>query len=199
MTGSRPKTRIRQLEAGERVPVGQPKRYRSSHGYVRLRWREGLYAYVEVYEHRVVGGVVTSSEHVHHVNHNKADNRPENLQPVSALEHRRLHVDRFDVGEAWAAYEGGATTTALATRYDVTPGHVSRVLRAAGHTLRTAARRPVPCDEQRALALHQRGVRWDVIARTLGVSRMIVHRRLTGLGCAPFPPGRSRTDPAERA
>lgn len=71
---------IRSLKAGDPIPPGEPRRYLSSHGYVRLRWKVGKRRYVEVYEHRVVDGVVTDAPQVHHHNRVKHDNRPENLE-----------------------------------------------------------------------------------------------------------------------
>lgn len=49
-----------------------------------------------VYEHRLVasekiGRLVTSLEHVHHINGDKTDNRPENLEVLTVAEHRFLH------------------------------------------------------------------------------------------------------------
>jgi hypothetical protein len=49
-----------------------------------------------VFEHRVVmenmlGRLLGSEEHVHHINEIKSDNRPENLQVLSAVEHMSLH------------------------------------------------------------------------------------------------------------
>lgn len=49
-------------------------------------------------EHRLVmetilGRELTADEHVHHINRDRADNGPENLQVVSASEHAKLHPD----------------------------------------------------------------------------------------------------------
>jgi len=49
-----------------------------------------------VWEHRIVaaemlGRPLTAAEFVHHINHQRDDNRAENLQVMSRSEHRRLH------------------------------------------------------------------------------------------------------------
>jgi hypothetical protein len=41
------RNRIKSLSYGDPVPPGEPKRYRSSHGYIRLRWKVGERDYVE--------------------------------------------------------------------------------------------------------------------------------------------------------
>lgn len=53
-----------------------------------------------VLEHRLVaeqlaGRIIRRGEHVHHMNENRADNRPENLKVLSASEHAKLHAPDF--------------------------------------------------------------------------------------------------------
>lgn len=54
------------------------------------------YKKTHVFEHRLVveqkiGRVLTKDEVVHHINHNKKDNRPENLKILSKTEHHKEH------------------------------------------------------------------------------------------------------------
>ena len=55
------------------------------------------------YEHRIIasekiGRLLKKNEQVHHINGNKIDNRPENLQVISGMaEHRSLHRKRKDL------------------------------------------------------------------------------------------------------
>ena len=50
-----------------------------------------------VYEHRLIvegilGRYLTTQEHVHHINGTRWDNRPENLQVLSASDHGKIKL-----------------------------------------------------------------------------------------------------------
>lgn len=158
------RNKIRQLKAGESLPPGEPKRYRNQQGYIRLRWLVGPQSYVEVYEHRVFDGVVTDAEHVHHINHDRSDNRPENLERMTMAQHAQMHGEerKGDYGryrsrhdqakaeraeanrerrtalslEMRALYEAGYTTVDIATKYGIDSSGVSRRLRQVGTRMR---------------------------------------------------------------
>lgn len=64
----------------------------STSGYVKVYIRPREYQY----EHRVIaekmlGRKLKSNELVHHKNHLKNDNRPENLEIVNRFQHAELH------------------------------------------------------------------------------------------------------------
>lgn len=67
-------------------------RYVNQQGYVMVKvgireWK----AEHRITMERILGRTLTSNEHVHHKNGNRADNRPKNLQVLSNSEHQKLH------------------------------------------------------------------------------------------------------------
>lgn len=194
---------IRQLKAGEAVPTSEPKRYRNQKGYIRLRWLVAPQTYWEVYEHRVVDGVVTTAQEVHHRNGDKADNRSENLQPLSKVEHARHHgsektssfgryrtrarMERAQRAAAKAAkrerltqemralYEAGASTVEIANRYGTDAGGVSRRLRQAGTRMRQAGSKSNPKKATRSAVQSRAAMSCERCAQNLTWIRGEIH------------------------
>lgn len=84
---------------GEQNNMWKGGRSIASNGYVLIRV-ELSHPLCDIrgyaYEHRLVasekiGRLIKSSEHVHHINGDKTDNRPENLEVLTIAEHRLLH------------------------------------------------------------------------------------------------------------
>lgn len=90
------------------APNGYIHLYRPGHP---LAMSDGYVA-----EHRMVAwdcGILTDpADHVHHVNEDKTDNRPENLDALHGSEHRRHHIAKAGFVEnqygAWPVRNRGA-------------------------------------------------------------------------------------------
>jgi hypothetical protein len=80
------------------------KCYRKKHGYTRNRgnwYRTVRRGGKRLYVHRLVmekklGRPLHQSEHVHHLNEDRFDNRPKNLAIMSAALHTRIHLASGD-------------------------------------------------------------------------------------------------------
>lgn len=69
------------------------KGIRDSHGYISMRGVRGIRQHRWIIEQHL-GRKLSTSEHVHHINGNKSDNRIENLEVMTATKHHRLHGSR---------------------------------------------------------------------------------------------------------
>ena len=125
---------IRRLRDDEPVPEGQPRRYIDAHGYVILRWKVGVRTYLEALEHRVVAG--RQMPHVHHVNGDQTDNRPENLRPMTASEHLMEHAT-IDYVEAARLYQSGRSLPDLGRHFGIDHVAIMRGLKKRGIKMRT--------------------------------------------------------------
>ena len=78
-----------------------PLRNITKYGYRRitLRTRKRRFEHVLVWEAH--HGPVPAGFEVHHKNENKLDNRIENLQLVTRLEHKRIHSGCIRFGNTW--------------------------------------------------------------------------------------------------
>ncbi len=126
---------IRQLRAGETPPEGEPRRFKNASGYVRLRWRIGPDQMVECYEHRLVAGA-EPGDHVHHLNGVKDDNRPENLQRLTAAEHMSHHHAVYTAEDFGPLYKAGWSTPEIAKHFGCHSSTVYRLLQRSGFEMR---------------------------------------------------------------
>ena len=145
---------IRTLNSGEATPSTEPRRYLTTDGYWRLRWRVGPGLYVERLEHRAVASP-GPGEHVHHKNGNPLDNRPENLELLTPSAHEHLHHHpKADPAEVAALYAAGLSTVEIGTRFGMNPSNVWRLMHRYGYSTR-----PLSDPSPRAIERRTAGVR----------------------------------------
>lgn len=171
----------------------------TSAGYVRLNQPDHPLAMADgwVFEHRLVAwetfGPFDTSMHVHHINGDKSDNRPDNLELLTPQEHGKEHAT-LDWPLAAEMYASGSPTTEIARTLGTHPGNVSRMLRSAGVTMRTPSEAKLMDDPSRD-DVHRAAVGASSasdIADRLGVGVGTARRLMRQHGVPSFPAGRRR-------
>lgn len=188
------KRTIRSLKPGEEVPPGAPRRYPNDRGYMRLRWKVGTGQYVEAYEHRVVDGVVTDAEHVHHLNHQVDDNRPDNLRPMSAAEHRSAHREERvpQWQEMRVMYEQGTSSGQVAKHFGCDESTVWRALDRQGVTFRSSSDYAAVLPIDRAAEQYEAGRSAASLAAEYRITKMEIIESLRKAGVKIRKPGRPK-------
>jgi hypothetical protein len=182
----RSKVLTRRLPRGALVPSAEPSRYKTRDGYTLYRWLIGPGQYVEALEHRIVDGRVVDAETVHHHDHNRQHNHPENLSELDRAAHQRIHHPQaIDRAEAARLYTMGLSTIQVAAELGTHPGNVSRMLREQGVQARPQPPKRKDIDPTTVEALGRAGMPWDAIARQVGCSRGPVERILRRAGIPP--------------
>lgn len=168
---------IRQLRDDEPVPTSKPRKYKNASGYVRLRWLIGTEQYVEAYEHRINAGRPPEPLQVHHLNHIRDDNRPENLVVLSPEDHARLHVAQQ--GNDWDLNK------------ELRQGYrcVGSYQKATRHAKREAGRKAVYMDMRR---LYEMGMSTTQIGRKFLIDPSNVSIHLRQVGTKMRPSGRNQ-------
>lgn len=84
---------IRFVKHGD--PLKETRRPRGTgtinYGYLFVKHKGKVTPQHRVIMENIIGRTLKNSEIVHHINENKLDNRPENLQIMSKSEHQRIH------------------------------------------------------------------------------------------------------------
>lgn len=102
--------------------------------------RKGWVAEHRVVVERILGRFLEPDEVVHHRNGAKGDNRPENLERLTPIEHGRLHVGRGErhrnakwsdeqIAEIKRRYAAGEKQADLCREFRMSPPHMCQMLK----------------------------------------------------------------------
>ena len=133
------------------------------------------------------------------MNHDRSDNRPENLEVVSTAEHGERHA-LHDPLEIRRLYEQGLSLPQVGERLGCASSVVLRALRRAGGQTRSLSEsQMLPLNNDLIRRLHEGGVRANHIARLLNVSGGAIHPRIKAMALPVHPVGRPSAADIRRA
>lgn len=172
-------------ECPDREPNGV---YDDGKGYRVMRWLDGD-EIVEMLEHRWVMDPGPGRQ-VHHIDHDRANNDPSNLEIVTTREHGERHRSVPD-DELRSLHREGLSQVAIGERLGIHSSQVSRRAASLGLDFSHSKRwRRIEVDPEPILTLHDQGHRVGGIVRHLGLTDMVVRRVLRENGRKPHGSGR---------
>lgn len=118
---------------------------------------------------------------VHHRNHVRTDNRPENLEVVEPKEHFKRHR-KVDDDDLVRLHNSGMNATQVAREVGMHSSQVWRRLNALGQPLGRVTVNKVEADVDEIVRRHDAGERANWIADEMGLPVAVVRNRLRSAG-----------------
>lgn len=146
----------------------QPRPHLATDGYIKINHNGKQVRQHRVVMESIIGRPLLRSEHVHHINGDRSDNRPQNLQLIDGREHIRQHrEERWSMREAISLRAQGKTFREIGEILSASTQAVYAGMRNNGH------HKPAPVnkwDRSAALVMIARGVALPNVASELGTT-----------------------------